>query len=254
MMAFVILGMAGCASIGPTVKVTPGPAKSASDWQGDVRGCMAVTDARLQPIANGMNAVIRSIDRIRADNARIQDMYDNSYGSCMAAHGNVVAVAAPAAAAPQTPPASGASDRPSSDPESRNAERALASTIWETSGNCHGVTITTTDAPLSTSRVARLVVLAQPNGDGCFGQPGQNAYLVAKAGSGWATLLAAEPGSIGILSASHAGYHDVEFRSLGLCIYTYRWTGQAYARAGSHDCPVDDPPTVGGIARKIRDR
>ena len=47
---------------------------------------------------------------------------------------------------------------------------------------------------------------------------GENDCLVVRRGRGWSRLLAAEPGSIGVLDSGHGGYADVELRSLGLCI------------------------------------
>ncbi len=64
--------------------------------------------------------------------------------------------------------------------------------------------------------------LTQPHGGSCLGEPGENDYLVVRSGRGWFKLLAAEPGSIGVLDTAHAGYADVELRSLGLCVFTYQ--------------------------------
>lgn len=65
-------------------------------------------------------------------------------------------------------------------------------------------------------------------------------------------LLAAEPGSIDVLQTRHDDYREVELYGMGLCVFNYRWTGQAYVESGSHDCPFDGPPSVGDVAGKIR--
>lgn len=276
-MLSLILVLAGCASIGPTVAVTPAPGKTQAEFAADRGFCMRETDAALQRRAHALMLAPRSPDRIRSHNAGLQADYNARWGGCMAARGNVVPAASGVAGGVpvttadvtalgtrnQTVSTAPTSAEPAinrfngplpSDPGSRSAERALASTIRRLSKDCDGVAVTVTDAPIFASRAARLVVLAQPGGGSCFGEPGQNTCLVGMTGSGWSTLLAAEPGSIGILAASHAGYHDVEVRSLGLCIYRYKWTGQAYAKAGSHDCALDASPTVGDVARKMRGR
>lgn len=99
-----------------------------------------------------------------------------------------------------------------------------------------------------------MVELTTPDGGACFGQPGQNTYLVAKVGQGWRRLLSAEPGSIAVLGTRRNGYADLELNSLGTCAYAYRWTGSRYAQAGSRDCATAAPPTVRTLPRAIRGR
>ena len=53
----VALAVSSCTKeIGPTVPVTAGAGKSQAAFEVDRRGCMAMTDRALQPVANQMNA------------------------------------------------------------------------------------------------------------------------------------------------------------------------------------------------------
>ena len=258
------LALSSCTKeIGPTVPVTAAAGKSQAAFDADRRGCMATTDHALQPVADRMNAAAQTTDQLQANNEDIQRQYDASYGRCMAQQGNSVAmVAAPADSQASTQAAghdqSAAHDRsnsqPLSDPESQAAKRFIAPTVRELLAGCTGETIQVDayDAPLSPLRTARLVTLTQPHGGSCLGEPGENDYLVVRSGRAWSKVLAAEPGSIGILDSARLGYADVELRSLGLCVFTYQWTGAAYAKTSSHDCPFTAPPSVGDVAGKIR--
>ena len=255
-----VLASSCTTSIGPTIVVTPGVGKSQAAFYADRRGCMATTDQALQPIADRMNAAAQTADQVQANNDQIQRLYNDSFGRCMSAQGN--AVAAPAIAQAAGPPAASASpavlDRSNSqalsDPQSQAAKHSIAPTVRELLAACTGETIEVDayDAPISPSRTARLLALTQPHGGSCFGQPGENDYLVVPSGRGWSKLLAAEPGSIGILDSTHLGYADVELRSLGSCVFTYQWNGEAYGMSASRDCPFAAPPSVGDVVGKIR--
>lgn len=232
--------LSACALVGPTIQVQPPLGKTFAAFEADRRACMAGTDQQVQPIAN----------RRASTPAQIQQIYNVSYGQCMSSRGNLVAATA------MLPSANGADASGLSDPGSVAALRSLAPVIDEAKRNCEGdqVAARVTEAALSPSVNARIIELTTPNGGSCFGQPGSNAYLVAKSGSGWRRLLSAEPGSIQQLNSRHNGYADLEMSSLGLCVYTYRWNGRQYAKAGSHDCMTSAPPTVGSLARGIRER
>ncbi len=258
--AMPVLASSCTTTMGPTVFVTPGAGKSQAAFYADRRGCMATTDQALQPVANRMNAAAQTAEQVQANNDQIQRLYDDSFGRCMTARGN--AVAAPAIAQAAGPPAAPASpavhDRSNSpalsDPQSQAAKHSIAPTVRELLAACAGETIEVDayDAPVSAARTARLLALTQPHGGSCLGQPGENDYLVARGGRGWSELLAAEPGSIGILDSTHLGYADVEMRSLGSCVFTYRWNGVAYGKSASRDCPFTAPPSVGDVAGRIR--
>jgi hypothetical protein len=234
--------LSACATmVGPTVPVQPSPGKSPLAFRGDHAACMASATRQVQPVA----------DR-RADSmAAIQGMFNAAYGDCMAAHGNVVLAAAPAAAARV-----GTGAGSLSDPDSLAARRSLGAVIDGFRRDCDGerIAVTVTEAALSPAVEARMVELTTPGGGNCFGQPGSNAYLVAKAGGGWRRLLSAEPGSITALNTRRDGYADLELNSLGTCTYTYRWTGSRYARGGSRDCGTAAPPTLGTLSRAVRGR
>ena len=252
--------LGGCAVIGPTITVTAGPGKSSIDWDRDQRECRAATDATLQPQANAMNRAATSTDQIAANNARIQQMYDAEYGGCLMARGDLV----PALAVPQppvpTPPApevavlegTRGNDATVSaglfDAISEGAKRAVAGRVAEFLAACPGesIAVDAHDAPISMGVTARLVGLTQPAGGDCLGSMGEQDYLLVRHGSRWSTLLA---GYLGIRDTVHAGYRDVELRSRGSCVFTYAWTGRAYAAAGSNGC---DPGTRRASARGRR--
>ena len=228
--------------VGPTVPVQPSAGKSPLAFQGDHAACMASTTAQVQPVAN------RGMDRV----ATIQGMFDAAYGGCMSARGNVVLAAAPAGA----PAGGGTAAGGQSDLDSQAARRSLAALIDGFRRDCdrERIAVAVTRAALSPSTEARMVELTTPDGGSCFGQPGQNSYLLAKAGGVWQRLLSAEPGSITVLGTRHNGYADMELSSLGMCVYTYRWTGSRYAQASSRDCGTAAPPTMGTLPRAIRGR
>ena len=105
---------------------------------------------------------------------------------------------------------------------------------------------------LSERGTARVVALTEPHGGSCFGEPGENDYLIERHGGGWALLLAAEPGSISVLPETRLGHADVDLHSLGLCVYRYGWNGSRYAIVGSHDCALPSPPTTGTLPGLLR--
>ena len=234
--------LSACTVVGPTVPVQPSAGKSPVAFQGDHAACMASTTAQVQPVAD------RGRDRVAA----IQGMFNAAYGGCMAARGNVVLAAAPIGA----PAGGGMGAGGQADPGSQAARQSLAAVIDGFRRDCDGerIAVGGTGAAVSAGVEARMVELTTPEGGSCFGQPGQNSYLLAKAGGGWQRLLSAEPGSITVLGTRHNGYADLELSSLGMCVYTYRWTGSHYAQAGSRDCGTAAPPTMGTLPRAIRGR
>ena len=266
--AAVIPAMLACActtTIGPRITAGPGWGKSVGEWEADKRECMAGTDASLQPVADAMNAGAVTIGRMEAVNARLQAMYDASYGSCLLARNDLVpapAIPLRGVPVPPTPEAAlvggqraiDASTTPGlSDRESLDAERFVAGETRDLRAACPGDTVRLDahDAPLSPGTVARLVGLTEPHGGDCLGSMGELDYLVARRPSGWATLLS---GYLGILGTSHAGFRDVESRSRGACVFEFAWTGASYAVAGSNGCDADAPPTSGGPDGKSRGR
>ena len=241
-LAAAALLLSACTVVGPTVPVQPSAGKSPLAFRGDHAACMASTTAEVQPVAD------RGRDRVAA----IQRMFDAAYGGCMAARGNVVLAAAPAGA----PAGGGTGAGGQSDLDSQAAWRSLAALIDGFRRDCAGerIAVGVTRAAVSPGIEVRMVELTTPEGGSCFGQSGQNSYLLAKAGQGWQRLLSAEPGSITVLGVRHNGYADLELSSLGMCVYTYRWTGSRYAQGGSRDCGTAAPPTMGTLPRAIRGR
>ena len=241
------LGCAGillsaCTVVGPTIPVQPGAGGNLATLQADRRACMAQTDARVQPIAS----------RPGSSAARIQVLYNEVYGRCMAARGNVVSAAATPSTGRGDAPGVGATGL--TDPDSIAARQSLASRIDGFRQACAGerISVSVTEAVLSPSADARVVELSTPEGGNCFGQPGTNAYLVLHSGSAWRTLLSAEPGSIKVLNTRRNGYADLELHSLGLCVYDYRWDGSRYVRTGAKDCATAAPPSASTLSRAIR--
>lgn len=198
--------------------------------------------AQVQPVA----------DRRTANVTAIQGLFNAAYGGCMTARGNIVLAAAPVGA----PAGRGTGADGRSDLDSQAAQRSLAAVIDGFRRDCSGerIVAAVTRAALSPAVETRMVELTTPEGGNCFGQPGQNSYLVAKKGQGWQRLLSAEPGSITVLGTRHNGYADLELNSLGMCVYTYRWNGSRYAQGGSRDCGTAAPPTMGTLPRAIRER
>jgi hypothetical protein len=107
-----------CAYIGPTARIDPGPGKSSDAFTEDRRACMAETDGSIQPMANRLNAVIRPLERIAADNQAIQRAYDDAFMGCMAARGNLPAGSTAVAGAGTEPRPTGASSAAGSGPGS----------------------------------------------------------------------------------------------------------------------------------------
>lgn len=130
------------------------------------------------------------------------------------------------------------------DAASAEAARSLDADVRAYRRSCPGeaITVTVQPAALTPGITARIVNLAAGS---CFGQPGQNAYLVAKGPGGWERVLAAEPGSIGVRAARHRGHADLMLASLGTCSFRYRWNGRGYAIAGAEGCgALGRPPAA----------
>ena len=254
----------GCATlgpavvIGPSVTVQPGPGRSAASLAMDRRACTAETDRQVQPAADRISAGARAgLPQPASVSAQVQILYDQAYGPCMASRGNIVGTGGPTrqlARLPQGRPGPSPTNTGLSDPDSTAALSVLAGTIAGFRRDCEGerIEVSTTEAVLSPSSNARSIVLSTPGGGSCFGQPGQNAYLVAKVGGTWRTLLKAEPGSIQISDATHNGYGDAEVHSLGMCVYTYRWDGSCYVQSSASGCVTAAPPTMSTLPRAIQ--
>ena len=256
--------MGGCATlapavaVGPSIPVQPGPGRSPAAFAADRDACGVATNQRVQPAADRIRAAaLAGVSQPAPISAQVQVLYDQVYGSCMAAHGNIVGSGSPARQMirpPQGRSIASTTNTGLNDPDSAAALNVLATTIAGFRRDCEGerIEVSTTEAVLSRSSTARLVELTTPGGGSCFGQPGKNAYLVAKVGGAWRTLLSAEPGSIQISDTPHNGYGDAEVHSLGLCVYTYRWDGSRYAQALAKGCATVAPPTMSTLPRGIR--
>ena len=257
--------LSGCTTIGPTVPVMPGAGRSEAVFAEDHRDCMQQTDVALRPVAFRLNLQAVTVPQMQATNDYLQRDYNHAYGGCMAARGNLVGAPASLASNGPMPPAGGVGfQAPSNSPRGPSLTDATsgAAMFWLRSvlrgfrEDCPAETIAVDayDAPITPVRGSRIVAFTEPHGGSCFGQPGENDYLLTQRGQGWVRLLAAEPGSIDVLETRHGGYRDVELRSLGQCAFVYRWDGRAYVKSGTRDCPLDAPPGVGDVAGRIRGR
>ena len=127
---------------------------------------------------------------------------------------------------------------------SAEAARSVDADVRAYRRGCPGeaITVTVQPAPVGPGVTARIVSLAAGS---CFGQPGQNAYLMARSPDGWQRVLSAEPGSIEVRAARHLGHADLVLASLGTCSFRYRWNGRGYANAGSEGCgALGRPPAA----------
>ena len=249
------VSLAGCVMIGPTVPVTAGAGRTPTAFNDDRRACMAATDQQVQPVADRRAAAAlaggQGARGPTITNADLQRMYNETYGQCMTARGHIVAAMA---GGPRFASDSLQAAPNMMDPDSNDARAAVRDVVANYQKSCPGerIVVTVTDAPLAASVKARLVALSTPYGGVCFGQPGQNTYVLAKQGTGWTRLLSAEPGSIDVLPGTHRGYRDVRMNSLGLCTYTYAWNGSRYVQSGSNQCATPAPPTVSTLAQATR--
>ena len=121
------------------------------------------------------------------------------------------------------------------DAVSAEAARSLDADVRASRLGCPGaaIAVPVQPAPLHPAVTARIVSLAASS---CFGQPGQNAYLVAKGPGGWTRMLTAAPGFIEVEGTRHGGYADLALAYIGMCRFSYRWTGRGYASTGSEGC------------------
>ena len=243
--------LAACVAIGPKVPVTPAAGRSQAAFDEDRRACMTATDQQVQPIANRAATTALAGRQGAMTTTDLQRLYDASYGQCMAARSNLVA-AAPSG--PRFPSESLQNATDLTDPDSMSARQSVQDLLTGFARSCPGerIVVNVTDAPIASTSTIRLVALSTPYGGSCFGQPGQNTYLLAKRGPDWSRLLSAEPGSIDILPSSRGGYHEVRLNSLGQCTYRYAWNGSRYVQTSADHCMTATAQTLGELASAIR--
>lgn len=118
---------------------------------------------------------------------------------------------------------------------SAEAARSLDPDVRGYRRGCPGKAIAVAVQPalLNPAVTARIVSLSASS---CFGQPGHNAYLVAKGPRGWERVLSAAPGFIEVEATRHGGYADLTLAYIGMCRFSYRWNGRGYVSAGSEGC------------------
>lgn len=87
----------------------------------------------------------------------------------------------------------------------------------------------------------------------CFGQVGENDYLVAHRGQGpWRVVMRAEPGII-TTAAKNGGWPRISLQSLGQCRVSYEWNGVGYRVKQSRGCRgLLANPNLDDLARIIR--
>ena len=88
----------------------------------------------------------------------------------------------------------------------------------------------------------------------CFGQPGENDYLLVEGSSGWRSILAAEPGSIRVGQPDAKGFAVITLYGLGMCRITYKRAMSGFKGTPSKDCHgLNGSPSLLDVARTVRD-
>lgn len=129
---------------------------------------------------------------------------------------------------------------------------AVVTKIHEAKANCASERIQVDVQPvqIATRMASAIVTLSTPDGGSCFGQPGENNYLVAKKGGKWVHILAAEPGHIEVKQRGTVS--DVVLHSVGQCKITYSWTGGSFRPQASKGCKgLMHPPSLTELTEMI---
>lgn len=110
----------------------------------------------------------------------------------------------------------------------------------------------TTPVKVAPRATAVLVKLTSSKGQ-CFGQPGENDYLMVHGASGWRSVLAAEPGSIRVGEPDAKGFATVTLYGLGLCRITYKRVGSGYRATATKDCHgLGGTPSLLDVTDRVR--
>lgn len=131
---------------------------------------------------------------------------------------------------------------------------ALAAKLAEFRQACsnESVDAATTPVKVAPRATAVLVKLTSSKGQ-CFGQPGENDYLLVDSASGWRSVLAAEPGSIRVGKPDGKGFATVTLYGLGLCRITYNRVGSRYRATATKDCHgLGGAPSLLDVTDKVR--
>ncbi len=114
---------------------------------------------------------------------------------------------------------------------------ALAAKLAEFRQVCSNESVDAAIIPVKVAPGATAVLVKLTSSKGqCFGQPGENDYLMVDGASGWRVVLAAEPGSIRVGKPDAKGSAAVTLYGLGLCKITYRRVGSGYRATATKDC------------------
>lgn len=131
---------------------------------------------------------------------------------------------------------------------------ALAAKLAEFRQACSDERIdaATTPVRVAPGAMAVLVKLTSSKGQ-CFGQPGENDYLMVDGASGWRSVLTAEPGSIRVGKPDAKGFAAVTLYGLGLCKITYNRVGSGYRATPTKDCHgLGGAPSLLDVTGKVR--
>lgn len=110
-----------------------------------------------------------------------------------------------------------------------------------------------TSVKMGPGTTAVLVKLTSSKGM-CFGQPGENDYLLVEGPSGWRSVLAAEPGSIRVGRPDAKGFAVVTLYGLGMCRITYKRATSGFKATPSKDCHgLNGSPSLLDVAKTVRD-
>ena len=135
-------------------------------------------------------------------------------------------------------------------------EAAVAKEVREARKLCTDETIETTveRVQLAPSMPAAVVSLTSDAGI-CFGQVGENNYLVVNRNGQWQKVLSAEPGIIEVIPSKGRQVADVRLQTVGMCSITYSWNGKAYMAKTSRGCRgLMRPPSLHDLAGWIENK
>lgn len=132
---------------------------------------------------------------------------------------------------------------------------AVAGKLAELRQTCSNESIQATPSPVKLTPGATAVLVKFTSSMGqCFGQPGENDYLLVHEASGWRSILAAEPGTIRVGPPGAKGFATVTLYGLGMCRIIYRRAGSAYRATASKECHgMNGSPSLLDVRRAIRD-
>lgn len=139
-------------------------------------------------------------------------------------------VAAPAAAQQAVPP-------------------AVRADLADMKANCPNEQIKVVTKKVDLAPGADAYVVDFLSSGACFGQPGQNSYLIVNGRK----ALTAEPGFILVGKPDATGHAPIKSAGIGLCVVNYVWRGGRYVVRMTKECRGMMKPSLTGLAAAIRE-